>query len=124
MAIGFETGEASLALNPTPAFGFTSAANPVLLPKDETMDYARAFLLDEAIARAQATILRLRVGGLLLGATGVLTSTIARGRVMRLVPSQRTGTPSPHGGPARSQRLSPAPHEYEHPLRPLLVPTS
>jgi hypothetical protein len=25
MAIGFETGEASLALNPKPAFGFTSA---------------------------------------------------------------------------------------------------
>jgi hypothetical protein len=48
----------------------------------------------------------------------------ARGQVMRRVPSQRTGTPQPHGGPARSQRLSPAPHEYEHPLRPLLAPTS
>jgi hypothetical protein len=44
--------------------------------------------------------------------------------VMPRVPSQRTGMPQPHGGPARSQRLSPAPHEYEHPLRPLLAPTS
>ena len=33
MAIGFETGKETLALNPKPAFGFTSAANPVLLPK-------------------------------------------------------------------------------------------
>ena len=44
--------------------------------------------------------------------------------VMPRVPLQRTGMPQPHGGPARSQRLSPAPHEYEHPLRPLLAPTS
>jgi hypothetical protein len=44
--------------------------------------------------------------------------------VRRLVPSQRTGTPSLHGGPAHSQRLSPAPHECERLLRPLLAPTS
>jgi hypothetical protein len=40
----------------------------------------------------------------------------AGGRVMLRVPSQqRTGMPQPHGGPARSPRLSPAPHECEHP---------
>jgi hypothetical protein len=33
MAIGFKTGTAALALNPKPAFGFTSAANPELLPQ-------------------------------------------------------------------------------------------
>jgi hypothetical protein len=47
-----------------------------------------------------------------------------RGQVMLRALSQRTGTPPPHGGPARSPRLSPAPHEYEHPSRPLLAPTS
>ena|SRR5882762_8051852 len=45
-------------------------------------------------------------------------------RVMRRVPLQRIGTPQPRGGPARSQRLSPARHEYGRPLRPLLAPTS
>jgi hypothetical protein len=29
----FKTGKAALALNPRPAFGFTSAANPEMLPK-------------------------------------------------------------------------------------------
>jgi hypothetical protein len=33
MAIGFETGKAALALSPKPAFGFTSAAHAVTLPK-------------------------------------------------------------------------------------------
>ena len=33
MAIGFKTRKAALALNPKPAFGLTSAADPVLLPK-------------------------------------------------------------------------------------------
>jgi hypothetical protein len=32
-AIAFETGKAALALNPKPAFGLTSAANPILLPE-------------------------------------------------------------------------------------------
>jgi hypothetical protein len=35
MAIGFETGKAALALNPKPAFGFTSAADPEVLPQPE-----------------------------------------------------------------------------------------
>ena len=35
MAMGFKTGKAALALNPKPAFGFTSAANPELLPQPE-----------------------------------------------------------------------------------------
>ena len=47
-----------------------------------------------------------------------------RGRITLRALSQRTGTPPPHGGPARSPRLSPAPHGCEHPLRPLLAPTS
>ena len=33
MAIGFKTVKAALALNPKPAFRFTSAANPTLLPQ-------------------------------------------------------------------------------------------
>ena len=33
MAIGFETGQAALALNPKPAFGFTSATDAIPLPK-------------------------------------------------------------------------------------------
>ena len=32
-AIGFKPGKAALALNPSPAFGFTSAANSELLPQ-------------------------------------------------------------------------------------------
>jgi hypothetical protein len=39
----------------------------------------------------------------------------ARCPVMRRVSSQRSGTPQPRGGPARSQRLWPAPREYERP---------
>jgi hypothetical protein len=35
MPIGFETGKAVLALNPKSALGFTSAANPEVLPKPE-----------------------------------------------------------------------------------------
>jgi hypothetical protein len=35
MAIGSETGKAALALNPKPAFGFTSAADPEVLPQPE-----------------------------------------------------------------------------------------
>jgi hypothetical protein len=31
-----KTGKAALALNPKPAFGFTSAANPELLPQTKT----------------------------------------------------------------------------------------
>jgi hypothetical protein len=54
----------------------------------------------------------------------LLTCIIPRCRVMPRVPSQRTGTTPLHGGPARSQRLTPAPHEYERPLRLLLAPTS
>jgi hypothetical protein len=33
MAIGFKTVKAALALNPKPALGFTSAANPEMLPQ-------------------------------------------------------------------------------------------
>jgi hypothetical protein len=54
----------------------------------------------------------------------ILTCAIAHGRVMRLVPSQRTGTPPPRGEPVRSQRLSLSPHEYERPLRLLPAPIS
>jgi hypothetical protein len=32
-AIGFKAGKAALALNPSPTFGFTSAANPEMLPQ-------------------------------------------------------------------------------------------
>jgi hypothetical protein len=33
MAIGFETGQAALALNPKPTLGFTSATDAISLPK-------------------------------------------------------------------------------------------
>ena len=33
MAIGFKMGKAALALNPSPAFGLTSAAHPEMLPQ-------------------------------------------------------------------------------------------
>jgi hypothetical protein len=33
MAIGIETGQAALALNPKPAFGFPSATDAIPLPK-------------------------------------------------------------------------------------------
>jgi len=36
------TGRRRLALNPTPAFGFTSAANSEVLPQSETTGCARA----------------------------------------------------------------------------------
>ena len=71
---------------------------------------------ERSIARTNSTWLSSRSGG---------TPNTARGRIMRLGPSQqRTGMPQPHGGPARSQPLPPAPHEYEHLLRPLLAPTA
>jgi hypothetical protein len=45
MAIGFETGKAALALNPKPAFGFTSAANSILLPKPEPRAMREHFVM-------------------------------------------------------------------------------
>jgi hypothetical protein len=45
MAIGFKTGKAALALNPSPAFGFTSAANSELLPQPKPRAMREPFVV-------------------------------------------------------------------------------
>ena len=87
MAIGFEKG-GTLALNPTPAFGFTSAANPVLLPKAKPWALREHFVVSSIrsceVARAQGSGVRhcedalkaLDFGNSLLGVHSVSISNI------------------------------------------------
>ena len=57
MAVGFKTVNASLALNPKPSFGFTSTANPKLLPEPEPRAVGEHFVVPSIrsgeVARAQ-----------------------------------------------------------------------
>jgi len=54
--------KAALALNPRPAFGFTSAANPVLLPKPKPWAMREHFIVSSIrsreVARAQPASVR------------------------------------------------------------------
>jgi hypothetical protein len=62
MAIGIETGQAALALNPKPAFGFTSAANPEVLPKPKPRAMREHFVVSsirsQEVTRAQGSRVR------------------------------------------------------------------
>ena len=55
-------GKAALALNPMPAFGFTSAANPVPLPKTKPRAVRKHFVVlsigSREVARAQRSSVR------------------------------------------------------------------
>jgi hypothetical protein len=51
MAIGFKTVEATLALNPKPAFGFTSAANSELLPQPKPRAMREHFVVSSIGSR-------------------------------------------------------------------------
>ena len=62
MAIGFETGKASLVLHPRPAVGSTSAANSELLPQPKPRAMREHFIVPSIrspeIARAQRPYIR------------------------------------------------------------------
>jgi hypothetical protein len=62
MAIGFETGKAALALNPTPAFGLTSTANPEMLPQAKPRAVPEHFVVPPIRSRDGACTQRSRVG--------------------------------------------------------------
>jgi hypothetical protein len=51
MPIGFETGKATLALNPRSAFGFTSATNSVLLPEPKPRAVGEHFVVSSIGSR-------------------------------------------------------------------------
>jgi hypothetical protein len=54
----FKTGKASLALNPRPAFGVTSAANPEMLPQPEPRAMREHFVVSSIRSRDGACIQR------------------------------------------------------------------
>jgi hypothetical protein len=60
----FKTGKAALALNPRPAFGFTPAANPELLPNAKPRAMREHFVVpsirSREVARAQGSGVRHR----------------------------------------------------------------
>jgi hypothetical protein len=61
MAIGFKTGKAALALNPKPGFGFTSAANPEMLPKPKPRAVPEHFVVPPIRSRKVACAQQSRV---------------------------------------------------------------
>ena len=62
MAIGFKTVKAALALTPKPAFGFTSAANPQVLPQPKPRAVREHFVVPSIRGRDGACAQRSRVG--------------------------------------------------------------
>ena len=62
LSVRFETGNAALALNPKPAFGFTSAANPEMLPQPKPRAMREHFVVpsirSREIARPQRPNIR------------------------------------------------------------------
>jgi hypothetical protein len=105
MAIGFEAGEAALALNPKPAFGFRSTANPVLLPDAKPRTISEHFVVLSIRSREVTRVQRsgvwccedalktLDFGNSLLGVHSVLISNMS----MAIV--KRSGPAHSHSGP-------------------------
>jgi hypothetical protein len=52
--MGFKTVKAALALNPKPAFGFTSAANAIPLPKAKPRALREHFIVSSIRSQAVA----------------------------------------------------------------------
>jgi hypothetical protein len=76
--IDSDNWKAALALNPTPAFGFTSAANPEVLPKPKPRAMREHFVVSSIrsrnIARAQRSGVWHRADALQLAAQALLPS--------------------------------------------------
>jgi hypothetical protein len=95
VAIGSETGKAELALNTKPAFGFTSAANPKILPEPKPRAMREQFVVpsirSREVAPAQRSGVRhneeslktLDVGNSLLGVHAVPISDMSVAIVKR-----------------------------------------
>jgi hypothetical protein len=93
--MGFKTGKAALVHNPKPAFGFTSAANPVPLPKAKPRAVREHFVVpsirSREVARAQRSRVRhcedafkaLDFGNCLLGVHSVSISNMSVAVVKR-----------------------------------------
>jgi hypothetical protein len=105
MAIGFEAGEAALALNPKPAFGFRSTANPVLLPEAKPRTISEHFVVpsirSREVTRVQRSGVRHRKGAALT--TRCQQSSARRPFVpisdMGVAIVKRSGPAHSHSGP-------------------------